>query len=67
MIGQSWCDWCGEEFNGEVPVAGYDGEPTHKACRRDALRAQRMDSFKDDAPLDREPFTDWPNGQGVYE
>lgn len=66
------CDWCGELFvDGEVPVSGYEDQPTHKACARDAKRAWREDvAMKggcDSSVLEREPFTDWPNGQGTYD
>jgi predicted RNA-binding Zn-ribbon protein involved in translation (DUF1610 family) len=25
------------------------------------------DAFEDERPVERESFTDWPNGQGVYD
>lgn len=39
------------------------------AAREDALleRFDRERNGYDDRPIEREPFTDWPNGQGVYE
>ena len=65
----SHCDWCGEPFiDEEQPVPGYNGLPTHKKCRRFALRAQRVDRREiEDRPFEREPFNDWPNGQGTYD
>lgn len=63
------CDWCGEEFvDEEQPVPGYNGQPTHQRCKRAALRAQRQDRGDEMCgPPEREPFIDWPNGQGTYD
>jgi len=64
------CDWCGLPFaEGEKQYAGYDDEPTHKDCLRDARRAWAYDQRAgiDDTRPEREPFTDWPNGQGTYD
>lgn len=64
------CDWCGQEFvDGEPTVPGYEEQPTHKACAREARRAYREDHNRSDPePFEeREPFTDWPNGQGTYD
>jgi hypothetical protein len=69
------CDWCGQPFaEGEKPVPGYADEPTHKACARDARRSYRQDEqrdhlgrVRDEPAYDREPFLDWPNGQGTYD
>lgn len=64
------CDWCGEPFlEGECPVEGYENLPTHKKCARYAWKAYSRDTFDsryDDRPA-REPFNDWPNGQGTYD
>jgi hypothetical protein len=65
------CDWCGEDFKeGEVSVNGYEDLPTHKACAREARRTYREDQLRihGEPPRDeREPFSDWPNGQGTYD
>lgn len=66
------CDWCGEPFaDGEKPVLGYEDKPTHKACAREALKSYREDqdrqNGREDRPFEREPFNDWPNGQGTYD
>lgn len=68
------CDWCGLPFkDGETPVEGINKEPTHRKCARfivtnpaagsDWVRNQYL---RDDRE-EREPFTDWPNGQGTYD
>jgi len=63
------CDWCGDQFaDGERQFAGYLDEPTHQRCLREARRAWRDDRYLElGEPLtrEREPFTDWPNGQGI--
>lgn len=65
------CDWCGLPFvDGERRCAGYEDEPTHKDCLREARRAYREDqNLKHGEPqeLEREPFNDWPNGMGTYD
>lgn len=64
---ESWCDWCGEAFaDGETPVEGYENEPTHRKCQREARRAWRADNANMiEYVREREPFIDWPNGQGT--
>lgn len=65
------CDWCGQPFGqGEKAVAGYAGEPTHKDCGREARRAYREDQnriYGEQPVEEREPFINWPNGQGTYD
>ena len=67
------CDWCGEKFvGGEYYVLGYEDAPTHKACARAARRAYREDRLRlhgesFEYEQEREPFVDWPNGQGTYD
>jgi hypothetical protein len=65
------CDWCGLPFvPGEKPVPGYEEKLTHKACQREARRAYRQDQLREHGEperYEREPFTDWPNGQGTYD
>lgn len=64
------CDWCGEPFDlTEQPVPGYAGHPTHKRCKFEARKAFIYDSCgaEIESRWDREPFTDWPNGQGTYD
>lgn len=65
------CDWCGQEFvDGEPTVPGYDDTPTHKGCAREARRAYREDQNRihgEPQGFEREPFNDWPNGQGTYD
>jgi hypothetical protein len=70
-----YCDCCGKPFEeGQKQVPGYAELPTHVACARFARAAYREDERKDhlgrviERPAyDREPFTDWPNGQGTYD
>lgn len=63
------CDWCGEPFaEGETPVEGYEGEPTHKCCRREAMKAWREDNhnmIEYVRAVEPEAFNNWPNGQGI--
>lgn len=66
------CDWCGDLFaDGERQLAGYQDEPTHQKCLLAARRAWRADQYRerDESPTvqEREPFNDWPNGQGTYD
>ena len=63
------CDWCGESFApDETPVKGYENLPTHRKCQREAVRSWRRQMGSEFEPRWRdepEPFTNWPNGQGV--
>lgn len=71
------CDWCGRRFaDGERTRPGYDGEPSHVRCASFARQCQRVERDKaaggvgivERYPMsEREPFVNWPNGQGVYE
>lgn len=65
------CDWCGEPTAQTEAVEGYTLgiKDTHVKCQRAAERAHRRDArfdLYDDRP-EREPFNDWPNGQGTYD
>lgn len=67
------CDWCGVDFvDGERTVPGYEDQPTHVGCRHEARKAWRQDQARASGHdmferQEREPFTDWPNGQGTYD
>lgn len=72
------CGWCGEPFiNGERHSPGWDGEPSHVRCAVIARREQAIERDKMRGgvgivesvfqPYEREPFIDWPNGQGTYD
>lgn len=62
------CDWCGDPFAaGERRFEGYEKHATHQKCLRDAIHAFNRDSGEGLAPVEREPFNDWPNGQGTYD
>jgi hypothetical protein len=63
------CDWCGEAFaEGERQFPGFDNLPTHAKCRRAAISSWNKDrGITYEGPPEREPFTDWPNGQGTYD
>lgn len=71
----SACDWCGESFaEGERRFQGYDKFDTHGKCLGAALHAWNQDRFWREARFgidssgpEREPFNDWPNGQGTYD
>lgn len=69
FFGSQQCDWCGKPFEkDDERVAGYDGLPTHRGCQREARRAWRHDrGIEQEGIQEREPFTDWPNGQGTYD
>lgn len=65
------CDWCGVPFvDDEHRTAGYEDRPTHTGCAREARRAYREDQnrkYGEPEREEREPFNDWPNGQGTYD
>jgi hypothetical protein len=67
------CPTCGEE-NLERGVGLAKEFPCYSwhclSCGWRGLSAHRYtENFKpnDDEPFEREPFNDWPNGQGTYD